>query len=340
MKKRILYIDLIKIFAIFGPILIHITSQVFNDCSVFSNRYLALSIFNGIGRCGVPLFLMCSGALLLGKNISKKKIYTKYIPRFLISFIAFQLIYCFINNNLDFNYTLLNWYKKINSSHLWYLIMIMAIYCVIPILNIFINNAKKEDIKYFLILAFIFQSLLFFISEFDIFVWVKRYYRHLYIPLVNGYVGYLILGYYINKFNINKKTKIISIILGIISLIILVFSNVIYSRNNNLASVIFSSNFGPFVVLYAISMFIIIKEICFKFENIINTKLISYISNCTFGIYLIHMIIINAMNYYEITALNYNAFIFVPLASILVYILSLILIIILKKIPLIRNLIT
>ena len=65
MKNRIIYIDLIKILAMLGPILIHVTSQVYNSCSVYSNRFLALSMFNSFGRSGVNLFVMCSAFLLL-----------------------------------------------------------------------------------------------------------------------------------------------------------------------------------------------------------------------------------------------------------------------------------
>lgn len=52
------------------------------------------------------------------------------------------------------------------------------------------------------------------------------------------------------------------------------------------------------------------------------------------------MFIIKTLNYFDFTALNYNAFIFVPIASIFVYIVSLLLIIILKKIPVLKQFIT
>lgn len=343
MKKRIIYIDLIKIIAMLGPILIHVTSQVYNDCSVYSNRFFALSMFNSLGRCGVNLFVMCTGVLLLGnKELTKRKIFSKYIPRFLLSFIIFNFIYSLVYNNFDFTYTFINWYKKINSSHLWYLIMIMVLYMMIPILNIFINNAKGNDIKYFLILAFIFQSCIFFIQKIEILSWISRYYNHFNLPVVSGYVGYLILGYYLNKYEISNKTKKSIILIGLISLMVLVFGNIVYSRYIGTANNFFSHNFTPFVVFYSMSIFIIVKDLYAKFKNKINSKqfIIAKISNCTFGIYLIHMLIIKGLNYYNLTALNYNAFIFVPIASLIVYIVSMLGVMMLKRIPILKEFIT
>lgn len=343
MKKRLVYIDLVKIFAMLGPILIHLTAQVYNDCSVYSNRFFALSLFNSLGRCGVNLFVMCTGVLLLGnKSLTKEKIFSKYIPRFLLSFIVFNFIYCLVYNNFDFIYTFINWYKKINSSHLWYLVMIMVIYMVIPILNIFVNNAKRNDLKYFLILAFIFQSVLYFAPNIEFLSWIKSYYNYFNLPVVSGFAGYLILGYYLNKYKISNKTKIITVLTGMISLILLVSGNIIYSRYIGEADNFFSPNLAPFVVLYSFAMCIIIKELYFKLKDKFDSKqsIIIKISNCTFGIYLIHMFIIKTLNYFDFTALNYNAFIFVPIASVFVYIMSLLLTIILKKIPVLKQFIT
>lgn len=273
MKKRLIYIDLIKIFAMLGPIFIHITAQVFYDCSVYSNRFFALSMFNSLGRCGVNLFVMCTGVLLLGnKELTKRKIFSKYIPRFLLSFIIFNFIYSLVYNNFDFTYTFINWYKKVNSAHLWYLVMIIVIYMVIPILNVFVNNAKRDDLKYFLILAFVFQSVLYFAQNVEFLSWTKAYYKYVNLPVVSGYVGYLILGYYLNKYRISNKTKITTILTGMISLAILIFGNIIYSRYIGEADTFFSSNFAPFVDLYSLAMFIIIKELYFKLKDKFDSK--------------------------------------------------------------------
>ncbi len=343
MKKRLIYIDLIKIFAMLGPIFIHITAQVFYDCSVYSNRFFALSMFNSLGRCGVNLFVMCTGALLLGnKNLTKEKIFSKYIPRFLLSLIIFNFIYSLVYNNFDFAFTFANWYKKINSAHLWYLVMIIVIYMVIPILNVFVNNAKRDDLKYFLILAFVFQSVLYFVQNVEFLSWIKAYYKYVNLPVVSGFAGYLILGYYLNKYRISNKTKITTILIGMISLAILIFGNIIYSRYIREADTFFSHNLMPFVVLYSLAMFIIIKGLYFKLKDRFDSKqsIIIEISNCTFGIYLIHMFILKGLNYYNFTALNYNAFIFIPIASLIVYIVSMLGVMMLKKIPILKEFVT
>ena len=55
----------------------------------------------------------------------------------------------------------------------------------------------------------------------DIFV-ILIYYKYVNLPVVSGFAGYLILGYYLNKYRISNKTKITTILIGMISLAILI----------------------------------------------------------------------------------------------------------------------
>lgn len=63
---RILYIDVIKIFSAFGVILLHSTAYVLQDIN--AEEWSAFLLLNTLTRFSVPLFFMCSGALLLSKT--------------------------------------------------------------------------------------------------------------------------------------------------------------------------------------------------------------------------------------------------------------------------------
>ena len=56
--KRIIYLDYLRIFAILGVILIHLTSYV-NKTDIYCKEF---------GRYAVPCFVMISGVLFLGRK--------------------------------------------------------------------------------------------------------------------------------------------------------------------------------------------------------------------------------------------------------------------------------
>ena len=77
-----------------------------------------------------------------------------------------------------------------SAYHLWYLYMIIGLYAFIPILRKFTVTASKRSLEYLLVVSFI--------------VMLARQYgiSQITISFINfdGYIFYLILGYYLSKF--------------------------------------------------------------------------------------------------------------------------------------------
>ena len=74
MKKRILWLDLLRIIGIFGVIIIHIVGNTINTFNLSGTSYI---VYNIICKCcyfTLPLFIMISGSLLLNKDIFYKEI--------------------------------------------------------------------------------------------------------------------------------------------------------------------------------------------------------------------------------------------------------------------------
>ena len=63
------WMDICRLIAIFGVILIHISAPVFYDYRTISiDSFLIGNGIDSLARVSVPLFIMLSGALLLGKR--------------------------------------------------------------------------------------------------------------------------------------------------------------------------------------------------------------------------------------------------------------------------------
>ena len=85
-KERDRQIDLVKTLAIIGVIFIHTCSPGFQR-PVGSVGFLTTLFYGSIVRASVPLFFMCSGALLLdpGRELTMKKLWLRNILRIVIA---------------------------------------------------------------------------------------------------------------------------------------------------------------------------------------------------------------------------------------------------------------
>ena len=71
-KKEIIYLDILKIFACFMVIINH-TNGLILENKTFANTTFYCIMFS-ICKVAVPLFLMITGALILNRNYSYKKV--------------------------------------------------------------------------------------------------------------------------------------------------------------------------------------------------------------------------------------------------------------------------
>ena len=114
---------------------------------------LCLSI---LYKCGPPLFLMISGALLLGKTESFKTIFFHRILRFLILMVLCTLVVCLIHlhNRFEFRVELI-FFGGLN----WYLYAYLAFLCMLPFLRLIAQHADGSQRVLYLILAAVFYSV-------------------------------------------------------------------------------------------------------------------------------------------------------------------------------------
>lgn len=76
-------VDAAKTAAIFGTILIHASAMGGFAWETGSTNWVWALFWGSVLRCAVPVFFLCSGALLLDpeKNVTVRRVWTHYIPR-------------------------------------------------------------------------------------------------------------------------------------------------------------------------------------------------------------------------------------------------------------------
>lgn len=343
-NKRIEYFDWLRIFCSFSIIILHVSFQNWSISPIKSHEWKIFNFYDGIVRFGVPIFFMISGTIFLQKNVSFSIMIKKYIKNICTNLIFWSFFYSLrvkIIYKCSYKYAFL---KFLNGYyHFWYLFRISGLYLITPILK---EITKNEIIFHiFLILNFIFgflfQNLLYFLSYYS-----KDFYKAFKQILgkleLNGFLEktlfYYMFGFYLNKKNIKLFLRIIIYILGICGIIITFEMSYYISIKKNAKITFYSSKYIN-VFFMSIGIFIFFK---YNFNDLKFRKrkkeFIQKIGRLTFGIYIIHPFVIEELNRrLKFNTLSFEPLYSVPIISLITFLISLLIVYLIKLIPFINQ---
>ncbi len=340
-RKREIYLDILRIIAIFAIIIVHTSAQNWYKTDVFSFEWNIFNIYDSMFKWGTPIFVMISGALFLSANYSIEKIYKKNILRIIIAFIFWSLIYTFLfSKHSTLKDFIINFSK--GCYHMWFLYMIIGLYILVPFFKKIIED--EFLMKYFLILSFIFSIVcnqlkaIISIPELKLDTLNTCLFTNILdkmdIHFVVGFSFYFILGYYLHKTIIDSKKSTLIYFLGILGLISTIIFSALISIYLGKPNQLFYNRFTVNMFFYTLSIFVFIKNFFKNFKFTDKQKIIIIqISKCTFGAYLVHVLILNYLKKLAITTLSFNPVFSVLTIGIIVFCLSFLISALLSKIP-------
>lgn len=329
-------IDFIKCLAILGVVLIH-------SCNCFypikGIAWTTNIFFSSVLRCAVPLFLMCSGTLMLNpeKNISLKSIFTKYLPRLIAAMVFWSICYKVFHLIALDSLSLPSFFNALKEVlmfnqefHMYYMQMIIIVYLFLPITRVFIKNCSRRELLYALSLWFIFGILYPTMRHFDFVQKLSGLANQYLINMTYASIGYTVLGIYIKKYPLKKLVCLICCIAGFC---ITFFGTVIVSAKTGAFCDTFFEGMSIGVFLSAIGIF--------GFSRYINnfgflTKIVTYLSNASFCIYLVHIFFVFVI--YKLNFLNFlPQIIYIPICTTINLALSTLVYFIISHIPVINK---
>lgn len=68
--RRVVYFDLLRVVATFVVVAVHLSAMHWADVDVNSRAWFAFNLYCTAGKWSVPIFVMISGALFLGREVS------------------------------------------------------------------------------------------------------------------------------------------------------------------------------------------------------------------------------------------------------------------------------
>lgn len=329
-KKRESWADILRILATFLIILVH-TSGVNQTSSV--NYYSSLT-YSSLGYLGAPLFLILSGYFLLNKKEKHKTFFKKRFNRILFPWLFWSLIFTLIQV-LDANNSTLSFfiseYKK-SLQAFWFLPLLLCLYLITPFLRNLLQSSSKKEVMLMLVAWFLAFSLFPYSLNSQAFPYAAD---NGLVRQVFGFIGFYIFGYYlflIYKEKLNKYFYFSSFLVLIISTIIL--SIFVESKNLNLQIIHY---FSPTIVLASIYLAVFSYAILEKIKLSEKTQsIVANISGMSLGIYLLHDVILSKIikGYVFVNPNNFYAG-FVN--AIFIMLVSIIILSIISKIPVLKR---
>ena len=324
-KENIGWIDLLRILACFLVVFSHCCDGFIAQFDANRDSFLT-GVFSGsLVRPCVPLFVMMTGVLLLPikQGYTLTGFYRKRIGRIIVPLIFWSLVlpvlaflyFNYVNPqtqnpmiSLD-NYTTKSLIEKLytfifnfnfDTVPMWYLYMLIGLYLVMPILNGWLTQASRRDIKTVLMIwgCSLFLPYIRMVApmlgyqgnggNMDILgncdwnIYGTFYY-------FSGFIGYLLLAYYLVKYPLNwswKKTWLITIPMFLIGYLITSYGYVLtqnYFPGNYAYLEIVWYFAGINVFMMTFPVFVIVQKI-----KIPSLPWLSRMAGLSFGIYLCH----------------------------------------------------
>ncbi|RFS14496.1 acyltransferase [Emticicia sp. C21] len=308
MKKY--WVTNLRVLATLTVILLHVAA--FGSLNVKTIPYTdwwICHIINIFGRFAVPVFVMLSGYLLIGKYDELGSFLKKRFIKVFVPFLIWGLIYI-ITWNIWLNFkglddertswTVSEFVKKIltgtggGAAHLWFVYMLLSIYAFTPIISRWIKGGensppletRRNEIFYFLTLWFVGNVVYTLVNKWFGFE-IKFDLRYF-----TGFIGYFVLGYWLGNTG-TKLSKGILILLFLASWALTAYICYIVSWQEGSYLFDYTDYLSIPVILMSIFMFLLFQKAC----NVdFLPKIMAELDKTSFGIYLVHALILRILS--------------------------------------------
>lgn len=267
----------------------------------------------------IGLFFMVSGSLLLPVNLPANQFLKKRFSKIIAPTLIWNVIYLILNYFFPDDPDVNIWEAILSlpfsgqgpGKILWFMYTLSGLYLIAPILSPWLQNAKKQELRYMLGIWAItqcyplVQNILYLNSGSEnVFFYFS------------GYLGYFILGFYIKKFPEDFKLK--WSVLGM--LFSMGLSIILKKYVTDFSFGVYYQYLSILNTLLCLGYFQIIMTLGKKLRPSNATKFISAISSLTFGVYLMHMALL-VFVFWKIDAIMHGIVNY-PLRSIVLDVLS------------------
>ncbi len=345
--RRLKYADAQRALAITLVVLLHAAaSMVSKGYAQGKSYWWAGNLADSAARICVPLLVMVSGMLLLNpeRQESLSQFFRKRFARVVIPLLGWWIIYIFWRVFYEGEtITPVQAVRALLANdiayHFWFIYMILGLYLATPVLRVFTRQASEKDILYFLGAWFAAVTIAPFLKRFTgttlAVDWV----------VMTGYAGYYLAGYYLSRVPFSRGAKIWVVAIYLASLLVTITGTYLLLRSGGEYDSYFYEFLSPNVILMSLAAFVLLRDLPYERWYLRIPwlgSLAGSISMASFGIYMVHVMILAALKGGRLGFVLSGAS-FVPGAGLLITFAvsmsaSLVIVLILQRVPILKSL--
>lgn len=347
-KKYILYFDLLNIFACFAVVALHVNGAVHTFAK--TRNWVSCMFIEALFYFAVPVFFMLTGATLMNYRkrydtgaFFKKRIFKTFVPFMIWSIIGicWSIFYTKGMKISDINTPAKFISAVINCKGMgiyWFFPALFSVYLTIPLFSLVDEDKRigKKGIFTYLILVYIVLNVLLpFVCRLTGIQWNSA----LNAVSCGGYVVWFLIGYLLANTDINKKFRMLIYILGLIGFFMYFYLTV----QNSFKTGRFDKTYAGYMNIPAIFMgtavFVLFKygkwNLIDKHEKAV--RFVRNLSSASFGVYLIHYYLKDfSIRHFGIDP---RSTLYRIVGTFIIYGLSVIIVRVIQKIPVIRKMV-
>ena len=272
MEPRNLSLDILRIVACLGVIMIHTSGSpiVHGLVETGTVGYYECLLLEALSRWSVPVFAMITGYFMLDsqKELPIKVLFSKYILRLTVALIFWSLFYAATLHAPYYPF-------GIQEGHFWYLGMCIGLYLAMPVMRLITQN--KRILKYFCYTWFGIMVYKFAGNFVDLPIDLRD-------VMFVDFVGYCLWANYLKTTDFSASTYKAIYVFGMLGLAITIAAGIITQD----ADTAWYGYTSPNVIAVAMALFVFCITHTLNAPKYIS-RIISNCSQCTFGIYLVHL---------------------------------------------------
>jgi surface polysaccharide O-acyltransferase-like enzyme len=334
-------LDILRVIAIIFVVTIHTCWDGYSQ-PFLGFDWSSTAVIGCLARPAVPLFLMCSGALMLSpeRKMTIKQLYTKSLPRIIIAMLFWAYVYKLYHlavGGLLSPSALLQAAKEVllfnQEFHLYYLHILILVYVFLPITRVLIARASEMEMRYFLLVWFAVGIVYPFIKSLWPFSLITGTPTQWAMNMSYSAIGYGVLGWYIKQHkSFDKRISVLAIIL---SIAVIITGTFIKSASAGELSERFWNGMTPFVCLYSAGIFALVCACIHEGET--SGRVLTFLSKGSFCIYLTHLFFLYGVRHFAPLFGVVPCIVLIPIIVLVLCACALCLYAVLSRIPIVKR---
>ena len=291
MKKREIWLDVLRILSAFLVIVNHTNSDVFRSVTPENGTWWVSVLWYALSKVAVPLFVMVSGACLLGREDS----FGKCMGRFM-RIVAVLLVFSFLYYGFEcwkagqgIRLDILGrriWKQEITDSF-WYLYFYAGLMLMLPMLQRLSCAMRGRDLPYLVLMCIAFGALWPLAEHIAPALALPSY---LDMPLFSTYIGLFFAGWWIRRSAaVSRGKQLLCILIASACLaasVYLLYQN--YAPGEKYWRFMDErTRPGFLIVIAAIALAVLCKGLFSHLKSPRLARFLAGCGGCAFGIYLL-----------------------------------------------------